>query len=138
MPGYAVLGSGYGTFESAFLIRSPGQGLRWDHAHNDWLQGVLEGGPLAGLAMLALAAGVFMARGQPPDADATTRLFRRGAVAACAAVMFHAFFDFPLRIPAIASLTACVAGMHWGQATGFFRTDVERRHRLVRAAEEGS
>jgi tetratricopeptide (TPR) repeat protein/O-antigen ligase len=112
---FPVWGTGYGTFEAVEpMQRSPGDFLNvsWDHAHNEYLEVLVEGG--AGqLALLLLAAGfVYRAgarairqfAGRPASGWVAGALFGLTTVAA------HSFLDFGLHIPAIALLVAVVAG----------------------------
>jgi len=108
---YPLAGSGYGTFEAAFANRRPaGVSNRWDHAHNDWLQTLIEGGAPAALAALWLTALCLGPRrrravsGPPAPGLAAAR-------AGLAAVGVHALVDFPLRIPAIAVAVALAVGL---------------------------
>ncbi len=106
VPDYLAFGTGYGTFEESFKrVYSRDIRTRWDHAHNDWLQLVLEGGA----APLVLAFGALVvlrriqARGRRPPEQAHAAPEHAGAFGALA---IHAFADFPLRIPAVALLAA--------------------------------
>jgi len=97
-----ILGWGFGTFESAFpTVQSADVDVRYDHAHNDWLEWLTEGGVLALLAAVTLLG----------------MALRHGGVASRAAVVavgLHAVWDFSLRIPAVAVLAAATIG--WGYA----------------------
>jgi spore germination protein YaaH/O-antigen ligase len=97
-----VLGWGFGTFESAFpTVQSADVDVRYDHAHNDWIEWLTEGGVLAFVAAVTLLA----------------MALRHGGVASRAALVavgLHAVWDFSLRIPAVAVLTAATMG--WGYA----------------------
>jgi len=101
-----VLGTGLGTFESAFAPRRPpGVELRWTHAHSDWLEAAIEGGlpvlcAVAGIALLVVRHLLRAARGAVPAALA----------AALLALAIHAAVDFPLRIPAVAVVAAVLVG----------------------------
>jgi len=104
---HPLLGYGLGTFESAYgPQRSFAAPIRYGHAHNDWLEALLEGGigavlALAALLWLAVRPVFSRERGdrEPP------------ALAACAAggvlaIALHSLTDFCLRIPAIPVLLA--------------------------------
>ena len=94
-----LLGWGFGTFESAFpTVQSADIDMRYDHAHNDWLEWIIEGGLLSLVAALALF-GFALRWG-----DTATR-------AALVAVALHAVWDFSLRIPAAAVATAAIMGL---------------------------
>jgi O-antigen ligase/tetratricopeptide (TPR) repeat protein len=104
-------GSGLGTFESVEpQTRQPGDEgrLNWEHAHNDYLEALIEGG-LINLTLLLL--GVFFAfRG---GIRAINRFRNRadgalaiGGLCGFAAVVLHSFGDFGIHIPAVALLVA--------------------------------
>lgn len=113
IPQYAVMGSGYGTFEPAFVpYKPPEMTGRWDHAHNDWLQAIVEGGIPVGLILGVLFAVVFV-RARP-------RELRQDLLAACLsaavfAAAFHGLLDFATKVPAIACLLACQLGVLVGR-----------------------
>lgn len=108
------LGTGGGTFEYSFQqYRTPGIRARYDFAHNDYLQILLEAG-IPGL-LLALAPVVYF------GALALTRRRLRGEdeigtgiplplLGAFLAVALHEWVDFGLLIPAHALLVALLAG----------------------------
>src|SRR5262245_26426019 len=87
-----------GTFEGTFpIVRSLDISLEYDHAHNDWLEWTVEGG---GAALgLALALALVLLR--------RTHDIARAALTA---VLFHALWDFSLRIPSIPVTAAVLAG----------------------------
>jgi O-antigen ligase len=94
-----ILGSGFGTFENAFPgVQSAEIRLGYNHAHNDWLEWLLEGGILG----LAAAIGLLVAalRGRHVVAKA-----------ALVAVALHAAWDFSLRIPSVAAAAAILLGV---------------------------
>jgi len=92
------LGWGLGTFEGTYpTVRSLDVSLEYDHAHNDWLEWSVEGG--LATTVLAVALGLLLIR-RTHDV----------ARAALAAVLFHAIWDFSLRIPSIPVTAAAVAG----------------------------
>ena len=110
IPEYPWVGTGFGTFESAFVLYQPSSRLKWQHVHNDWLQTAIEGGVLAPFVVLWVVwlvgrRSIGMDRGRPGSR------VRRCATAGIAAVLFHTLLDFPLRIPAIAVLLACLVGL---------------------------
>ncbi len=110
-----VLGWGFGTFESAFpMVQSEAIELRYDHAHNDWVEWTTEGGAVALLAAAAfLGLTLRQASGRATDSgfDAGFRVAGRAAIAA---VAVHALWDFSLRIPAVALTAAVIAGVLLG------------------------
>jgi len=119
LPATGALGFGPGTFEKVFdTHRSkstiPLQG-RYDFAHSDALQTVMEWGWAGSAAWFALLGGGLMV-------CARNLLFHRskevGVLAgACglslAGVMIHACVDFPLQIASIQLVSICTAAMAW-------------------------
>jgi O-antigen ligase/tetratricopeptide (TPR) repeat protein len=111
---FPVWGTGYGTFESVEpQQRRPGADntLSWDHAHNDYLETLVEGGGCQ-LLLALLAIGLTYRSG--------IRAYRRLADRAAAAlvlgglfgfttVVVHGFGDFGLHMPAIVVLTTVLA-----------------------------
>jgi tetratricopeptide (TPR) repeat protein len=97
------------------------------HAHNDWLQLLIEYGRLGFvlgvMVFLAhFAAGwrnaLRLARELPPDGllpQATPLGLATGSLAGLTALGVHAFFDYSLHVPAVALLAALCAG--WLAAT---------------------
>jgi O-antigen ligase len=94
-----ILGWGFGTFESSFkTVQSANIDVRYDHAHNDWVEWTTEGGVLALLAAAALLT-LALRRSDTP------------ARAALVAVALHSAWDFSLRIPVAAVATSAVIGL---------------------------
>ena len=119
---YPILGSGYGTFDYVEpLTRTTGEdaGYRYEHAHNDYLEALLEGGAVRlGLSLLAvglvfwLGGRAFLRGGGPNGALALGGLF------GFTAVVIHSFVDFGLHVPAIAVLTTVVCAQLCGAGGG--------------------
>ncbi|MDH3600406.1 MAG: O-antigen ligase family protein, partial [Candidatus Tectomicrobia bacterium] len=113
VPDYAVIGSGFGTFSDAFLLYRPESvTARWDHAHNDWLQSLAEGGIVSAVAVVFLLffsiRTILSVRSQSPDT--ATKTVAAVLVAAPLGAAAHGMIDFPVRIPAIACLLAFYCG----------------------------
>jgi O-antigen ligase len=107
-----IAGTGLGTFDQAFdLHRDPRTTGRYDHAHNEYLQYLVEGGLALTLltASLVIVVGSWIFRRR--TARQATGWDITPAVAALAALAFHIFVDFNLRIPATAVLTAVLLGL---------------------------
>lgn len=117
---FPLVGSGIGTFEVAFaLYRPPELRGRWDHAHNDWLQALAEGGPLVAAALAGL---LFMVSRAAGAASRFTRRPSPGAAALIAALgggAVHGVVDFGARIPALGVTLAALLGM----SAALFTTD---------------
>jgi O-antigen ligase len=111
---FPVWGAGYGTFPYLEpLRRGPDSGIdfTYDHAHNDYLEMLLEGGAV-GLGLTLLAAGLVYGlgaraylrqRGGPEAGLILGTLFGLGAVLA------HSIGDFGLHVPAITLLATVAA-----------------------------
>lgn len=106
---YFPLGSGFGSFTRVYPAQEDpalATGTFVNHAHNDYLELLLEGG-VAGLAMLAAfliwwgRQSVAMWR----DRGAGAALARAGSIAV-AVLMAHSFVDYPIRTAAIAAVAA--------------------------------
>jgi O-antigen ligase len=108
-------GSGIGSFIPVYRIHEPVTLMGPEFlnaAHNDYLQGVLEGGLLAALVAAAVGAWVGWRalkawRGAP---DAASNLARAGSVVA-AIILLHSAVDYPLRTLAIASVFALACAL---------------------------
>jgi O-antigen ligase/tetratricopeptide (TPR) repeat protein len=116
---FPVWGTGFGTFVHVEpLSRAPGHArtIHYDHADNDYLQLLIEGGGV-GLA-LALIGIAFLYRGGCRNylrqRNARAASLSLGALFAVTAVVVHSFFDYGLHIPAIALLAATVAALATG------------------------
>jgi putative inorganic carbon (HCO3(-)) transporter len=106
---FPLLGTGFGTFAEAYpLFRSPDVRLRYDHAHNDLVQALAEGGAAAAL-LLALLAIPVAARLVPAMTGALGTL-ATGMAAGLAAMLLHALVDFNFHIPSNAAVAAVLAG----------------------------
>jgi O-antigen ligase len=110
------VGSGFGTFPAVYQIYENPNGMfeaYVNHAHNDWLEIVLEGG-LPALALLLIFIILFLVRAigitRKPN-DASGHGYQRAAVVTILLLMLHAVFDFGLRTPALMSLFGLCCGM---------------------------
>jgi O-antigen ligase/tetratricopeptide (TPR) repeat protein len=108
------LGTGLGTFGLVEpLSRPPGENpsVLWDHAHNDYLEALIEGG-LARLLVSVLAIALVFRLGirsyrawrQRPEGGLVL-----GALLGFTAVVVHSTVDFGLHVPAVALLGVTVA-----------------------------
>jgi O-antigen ligase/tetratricopeptide (TPR) repeat protein len=114
VPNFPLLGSGYGTLPYVEpLTRLPtvfNANTIVDHAHNDYLEALVEGGVVrAGLTLLLVglvfAIGFRALRrysGRTPGALAT------GTMVAFLAIALHSGVDFSITTPAVGALTAVI------------------------------
>lgn len=128
---YWPWGTGLGTFDPVF--RSVENLAIVDityvvHAHNDFMELVLEAG-WAGVALMLLIAAqlgaVAWRAWRRPEAD-QPRVIARAAIAGIAVVAVHSLVDYPLRTPAIITLTALLAGLLFAPVRPMVRADYTR------------
>jgi O-antigen ligase len=94
------LGVGYGNFQAAYQVYESREAIRGfyvNHAHNDYLEVVLEGGTPAAL----LIAGYFLMVVQQLLRVRHSH-FHKAAFLAILFVLIHSFVDYPLRTMAVA------------------------------------
>lgn len=111
---FPVLGCGFGAFQYIFpLFQSPEiQFGHWLHAHNDWVEFLVEGGVVGGvLLVLVLAFFCHTVRSRFPDAIARSRLFVLGLLVSITAAALHSLLDYSLQKPANAMLLAVLCGL---------------------------
>lgn len=110
---YFPVGSGFGTFDPAYRISEPDELLQFayfNHAHNDWLEVLLDGG-LPSLALLVTAMVWWVAkslrawRGSP----SSSIMFARMGSAVLALVMIASVTDYPARTPIFMAVVVIAA-----------------------------
>lgn len=116
---YLPFGSGFGSFDALFRMREPFellQPLYFNHAHDDFLEIVLDGG-LPALALLAVGLGwwilISIRLWRRPTSSHVT-LGRLGS-AMLLLIFIASIFDYPARTPmmmAVIVLAGC--WMNWG------------------------
>lgn len=113
---YFPWGSGFGTFVPVYALHeSPATMVEnyVNHAHNDWLEAVLEGGVLAAAAMATFVLWFV---------PATVRVWRQGggdlvdltpraASISALVLMTHSFVDYPLRMPFLMAVFGLLLSM---------------------------
>ena len=110
---FQIAGVGAGAFKRGMLVYQEGsRQFFFNHAHNEYLQLVAEGGLLLAVsAALALAAGVVLI-GARLRADQTGMFWIRvGAICGLIAVAVQSAFDTSLRTPADGVLFAVIAAI---------------------------
>jgi O-antigen ligase len=113
---YPAVGTGGGTFYTAFT-RYRGHDIEpyYDHAHNDYVQVLVETGALGlALAVLTVLGSVFcavlaLARRRDPIA----RGVAFGVIMGATALAIHSAVDFNLQIPANALLFSVLLALGW-------------------------
>jgi O-antigen ligase len=111
---HPFMGTGVGSFATAFppYQTVPGD-LVWDHAHNDYAEGLAETGTIGGVLILG-ALFIFYRRAirilgaRPRSAAAWMQV---GATIACLGIIVHSLFDFNLHIPANAAWFVVCGGI---------------------------
>lgn len=110
---YLPFGTGFGSFDAAFRIHEPFDLLKltyFNHAHNDFLEIVLDGG-VPGAILLAAALGWWMfasTRVWRGSRDEGTILGRLGS-AILLLIIIASAFDYPARTPLIMSIIILAA-----------------------------
>ncbi|RMF25417.1 MAG: hypothetical protein D6760_01020, partial [Deltaproteobacteria bacterium] len=109
-----ILGHGFGTFEALLPgYRPMPTGLFYDHAHNDYLEILAEGG-VVGLAFAVALVAAFARRlvralSKPLTSSQRQAVFWLGT--AIVSVLLHSLADFGLRITAVAFTFVYVAAL---------------------------
>jgi O-antigen ligase len=123
-------GSGVGTFPHVYAMHEDPTSIErsyTNHAHNDYLELVLETG-LAGSILLLLFLAWWGWHSLRVWRSPFSSHFAKAATVASAAVLAHSIVDYPLRTAAIAALfAACLGMIARGQAPAQRRSD-EPRH----------
>ena len=125
---FPLTGIGVGAFERAMLVYQQSTRLIFfNHAHNEYLQILVEGGwLLAAPAVLAVAAALWSIADRLRSDRTPAFWIRLGAASGMAAVAAQSIWDTGLRMPANAVLFAVVA------AAAIFRMPV------IRSSDAGS
>jgi len=120
LPAAGPFGSGPGSFEPVFDLHraklgSPLEG-RWDKAHSDALQTLMEWGWAGAMAWAVIFAGGFgRAVWQAARNRAAESRILPGACAfSLAGVMVHALVDFPFQIASIQMFAVLTVALAWG------------------------
>jgi O-antigen ligase len=117
---YLPFGSGFGTFQAIYTMYEGADQLYApyvNHAHNDFLEIMLEGGLPAALAVVAFlfwyfvtAFNIWRAPGNP-SASTFDRSLPRAASVVVLLLLLHSLVDYPLRTTALASILALAAAL---------------------------
>jgi len=107
-----LTGSGLGTFIDMFHLYSPAsaQSSIYDHAHNDYLEYMLETGTI-GLTLLFTFAGLLLYPLAKADFRGKRGMIRIAVLSSVFSILMHSIFDFNLHILSNMLLLAVVLGM---------------------------
>ena len=99
---HPIIGAGLDAFSSAYPRFDTWNGTyRVEHAHNEYLEVLAEGG-IVGMACVAVFIAILFRRGVRNILNAADRFergVRIGALAGCFGILLHSIVDFPLRTP---------------------------------------
>jgi tetratricopeptide (TPR) repeat protein len=131
MPGVWPLGAGAGAFPRVEPLGRTDQSptLLYDHAHNEFLEAIVEGGVIRLGLTLLLVGGVLVvvAHGYRKLRARSSGGLLLGAWFGLAALVLHAGVDFGIHMPAVAVLAAAVAGYAVAVSNDPEFTPVKRR-----------
>ena len=110
---FAATGVGVGAYERAMLVYQQGNRLLFfNHAHNEFLQLVAEGGVLLGIATTAVLVSAAKTAVSNLRADRSPVFWvRTGAACGMLGIAGQSLWDTPLRMPANAVLFALLAAV---------------------------
>lgn len=135
-----LLGSGLGTFNLVVRRYEDGAAITstfMNHAHNDYLQVLLEFGVLA-LPLVLVGLVWWGANSRALWQSTHSQPFCRAAVIACCIILLHSFVDYPLRTAALSGIfvmsLALMATAHRGPQ---FERDPSRGDKLLPQKADG-
>lgn len=120
-----LTGTGLGTFIDIFHLYSPApvQSI-YDHAHNDYLEYMLETGAV-GLTLLLAFAGLLLCPFAKADFQGKRGMIRIAVISSVFSMVMHSIFDFNLHILSNLLLFAVLLGM----LSSLTRAPHEKYHR---------
>lgn len=101
---YLPLGSGLGTFDLVYPSVEAGEDIRTsfiNHAHNEYLELLVEGGAAAGLLLLGYVVALLLALWRLPPSP-----LRAAAFCGLAFILLHSVVEYPLRNLSLALIFA--------------------------------
>lgn len=112
---FPIFGTGMGTFafvEPLALHTPQDVGTLYEHAHNDYLEDLIEGGVVRLGLRLAIISLVFMfaIKAYRRHIGTSSGALALGLLFSFTSVVVHSFFEFGLYVSAIAVLTAVLCG----------------------------
>ena len=116
-----VVGSGFGAYADALpRFKTAAGALGIEHAENDHLEALAEGG-FVGACLIAALAGFILVcgvRGTRTEPHRLAQGLTAGALAGVIALVVHSAFDFNLRLPSNALVAAALAAVLLASTTG--------------------
>lgn len=111
---YPLWGTGYGTFQyvEALYLHTPADvGSIYEHAHNDYLEDLIEGGLVRLTLRLAFIGLVLHAgyRAYRRSSEALVSAMALGFLFSLSTIVVHSFVEFGLFVPAIAVFATALA-----------------------------
>ena len=113
---FLPFGSGIGSFQAVYHTEEPLTSVGttfMNHAHNDWLELLLETG-VAGVLLATAFLGWWGLRARAVWRATEREPFAHAAVIATAAIMLHSIVDYPLRTAALSAVFAACIGLMSG------------------------
>ncbi|MCI0469170.1 MAG: O-antigen ligase family protein [Nitrospirae bacterium] len=108
---YAFFGSGLGTYRYVFKIYQPDNiAGYYDHAHNDYLELLLEAG-IVGAAIVFLFIAYILRMLLRVDLTTRRNYLTAGYISSLTAIAAHSIVDFNLHIPSNALLLSLILGI---------------------------
>lgn len=108
---FYLTGSGLGTFINVFQLYSPEAIVYiYDHAHNDYLEFILEAGAIGTFLLLIFLFFLIrcIVRG---SWDGKTGIIKISMLSSITTIAIHSIFDFNLHIPSNALMLSAIFGM---------------------------
>ncbi len=110
---FPVFGTGLGTFVNVFTYYQPIHLQKiWEHAHNDYLELLTEGGLAGFLISAAFVVAILRAAfGEKSNWEGRAAYFKAGFIASLVTISVHSFVDFNLHVPSNAILLSIIIGL---------------------------
>ncbi len=121
-------GSGYGTFRLVEPLNRGTESMpqNFFHAHNEYVEALLEGGILRLVLTIVALTFVFRyALRAARSRDIWTRALGLGGLWSFSAIVLHSFFEFAIHLPAVTLLATVLAAQLAGLGRGL---DAKRGH----------
>lgn len=118
---YFPFGSGFGTFDPVYRIGEADALLQpryFNHAHNDWLEILLDGGAFAAALLVAVLVWLGVSTVRAGRQSARTAGFARSGTIALLLVMLASITDYPARTPMMMAVIIIAAvWLHLGSGS---------------------